>query len=73
MSAPTHPRFTTDRCAKCQKTFAPGDRVQVINIVVKAGRKSVHELGAWLSEEFELGHINCQDPQLTPGLIVLGK
>lgn len=72
MTAPIHPRGNADTCMKCKKKFEMGDRVQMALIVVGTGRnpKNPRELGAMLSEEFELVHINCADPQLSSALIL---
>jgi hypothetical protein len=38
---------------------------------VKTGRnEATRELGAFLSDEFELSHVNCADPQLVGQVVV---
>lgn len=67
-----HIRPHTDdgACGKCRKKFDKGDRVTAAYIVDRVGcdpsnlsRKGVH-----LYEEFELVHIDCNDPRLTQGI-----
>lgn len=48
----------------------PGDRVTPCMIVEQVGRnQTTRELGAFLSSEFELSHIDCRDRALTGQLI----
>jgi hypothetical protein len=59
-------------CAVCRKQFKPGDRVSTAFIVQSVGRNpSNKEFGAFLSEEFEMVHITCADPQLM-GIGIIG-
>jgi len=63
----------TDKCAKCRRAFMPGDRVSVIYIVQTVGKNPEAkrmDFGAFLCEDFELGHITCADPGLE-GKIIL--
>ncbi len=63
-------RVPTTQCAKCRKSFVPGDRVEVIYIVQKVGRNmETKDMGAWLGEDFELGHVVCADPGLIGKII----
>jgi hypothetical protein len=65
VSAPIAARTAGDTCVRCRKKFQPADRVQVCNIVVKTGTgRNALEVGAFLSHEFELAHVNCADAQL---------
>lgn len=62
----------TDKCAKCRKTFMPGDRVTVVYIVQHVGKNPESkrtDIGAFLSEDFELAHITCADPGLEGQII----
>lgn len=62
----------TDRCAKCRRQFMPGDRVCMVNIVQKVGKNpdsKRFDIGAYLSEDFELAHITCADPGLEAKII----
>jgi hypothetical protein len=49
-------------CGKCRKKLQPGDRTG-------ANPNNIVLLGAWLSEEFELTHIDCKDPDLSKGML----
>lgn len=71
MSAvPLGPRHDSSVCGKCRKSFKPGDRVLVAHIVVKCGFNPANrETGAWLSEEFELVHVMCENPSLEGQII----
>lgn len=45
----------------------PGDRVTIVYIVQKVGKNPDSkrlDIGAYLSEDFELAHITCSDPGL---------
>ena len=57
-------------CGKCRKKLQPGDRVTQAYIVDRTGANpnNIVLLGAWLSEEFELTHIDCRDPDLSKGM-----
>ena len=71
MTAPLHPRGNADTCIKCRKKFVAGDRVQIVHIVTGTGRnpRNPRELGAFLSDEFEMSHASCLDPQLSSEII----
>jgi hypothetical protein len=73
MTAPLHPRGNADTCIKCKKKFEKGDRVQMAFIVIGTGKNphNPQELGATLSEEFEMTHINCADRQLEALIMVV--
>jgi hypothetical protein len=66
-------RFDSDTCAKCKKKFKPGDRVTTVFIVQKVGpnpnAQTPWDKGAFLGDEFELGHCSCPDPALESRLI----
>ena len=70
-SVTIHPRCDSTTCIQCRRAFQPGDRITVAHIVVKTGRnEATRELGAFLSDEFELSHVNCADPQLSGQVVV---
>jgi hypothetical protein len=63
-------RTATSECAKCHKAFVPGDRVLLVSIVYQVSRNpATRDVGAWLSEDFELAHVSCPDPGLEGKLI----
>lgn len=67
---PTHPRCASDTCVRCRKKFSTGDRSQIVMIVDKVGRNpKTQEIGAFLSEQFELAHIDCADVGLSGRII----
>lgn len=69
---PLAPRHDTTTCGKCRKKFKPGDRVLVAHIVIKSGFNPANrETGAWLSEEFELVHVMCENTALDGQIITL--
>ena len=64
----------TTECAVCHKPLMPGDRVLVLYIVQKTGRNmATKDMGAWLSEDFELAHAVCADPGLEGRLIAVPR
>jgi hypothetical protein len=66
----TLPRTDASTCVVCRKKFTPGDRVTTCFIVEKIGRNpETREFGAFLSENFEMAHINCADPALSGRVI----
>ena len=70
-NVPRYPRCSTDTCVRCRKKLGASDRVQVAMIVDKIGRNpTTREVGAFLSEEFELLHVNCTDTTLSGQVIV---
>lgn len=74
MSPPVlHPRHGTNICAKCRKPFKKGDRAMMVHIIMDTGfNPSNREVGAWLSEEFELAHAMCDNPALEGQIIGVG-
>lgn len=74
MSTPVlTPRHDTARCAKCRKLFKAGERLVVVHIVMETGfNPATREMGAWLSEEFELAHAMCENPSLEGQIIGVG-
>jgi len=65
-------RVPVTTCARCRKTFAPGDRTTTAFIVQKIGRNpETKELGAMLGEDFEMVHADCKNPQLDPRLVIV--
>ena len=68
--APPAKRCENTICARCHKPFKMGERVTPIYIVSKVGyNMATKDAGAWLLEEFELGHISCADPGLDSAII----
>lgn len=69
-----YPRTNTGTCAKCKRRFNSADRVTPVYIVQEVGPdpKDPRQMGAWLGDEFEVAHINCEDPQLNGSIIVRG-
>ena len=62
-----HPRVESDICGKCRKKFKPGDRVVTVFIIQKVGRDPANVLktGSFIDPmEFELVHIDCNNPNL---------
>jgi len=74
MASRLYQRVPTNQCAKCLKSFQPGDRVTMFFIVHSAGKNpnNPRELGATLGEEFELGHVDCTNPQLAAAVLIGG-
>lgn len=63
--SPTVQRVPNTTCARCRKTFEPGNRVNTAFIVQQIGRNpQSRELGAFLGTDFELVHVDCADPGL---------
>lgn len=58
-----------DKCAHCRRNFKPGDRVNIAHIITKIGKdpKGVDGMGAFLSPDFEIAHVRCEDPGLEKG------
>lgn len=72
MTAPLASRGC-DRCAKCQRRFEPCDRVTQVYIVEKvtANPNNLRQLGAWMIDDFEMVHVDCANPSLDRGGIVV--
>lgn len=71
--APLRQRVGTDKCAACRRQFMPGDRVCMVNIVMKVAKNPAagsFDIGAFLAEDFELAHLRCADPGLDATIIV---
>lgn len=70
--APEHlrPHCDTWVCGKCRKEIQKGDRVMQVFIALgKAHNPSnVMEMGMSLAPEWELVHVNCNDPLLVKGM-----
>lgn len=65
------PRVGSETCVRCRKTFSPGDRVQIVNIVDKVARnQSTRMIGAWIRDEYEMSHVDCRDPALVGTVII---
>ena len=66
MTAPLFPRCSPDLCVRCRKKFQPGDRISIVNIVERTGAHPDNpmQMGAWLSSEFEMAHVECADVSL---------
>jgi hypothetical protein len=60
-------------CGKCRRKFNPGDRVTQAFIIDYVGvhPQNLAELGAYLNQEFELIHVDCTNPDLSKGLVIL--
>lgn len=71
MSIPLYPRCSPDLCVRCRKKFMPGDRVNIVHIVSQTGKNPDNpaQMGAWLSSEFEMAHVECADTSLEGRLI----
>ena len=66
-----HPHVDTDVCGKCRKPFDKGHRITHAFIFERAGLNpnNLGNKGAFLFEEFEFVHVDCNDPFLKKGLI----
>lgn len=64
------PRCNSATCVRCRKRFMPGDRFDIVYIVISAGLEEGIP-GVRASSEFELAHVACPDPQLQ-GLVIGG-
>ena len=66
MTAPLFPRCTPDLCVRCRKKMTPGDRVTIVHIVTGIARNPDNpmQMGAYLSGEFEMAHLDCADVSL---------
>lgn len=73
MSAPLYPRCSPDLCVRCRKKFGMGDRVALVHIVTAVGKNPDNpaQMGAWLSSEFEMAHIDCADAALNGRMLAL--
>lgn len=71
MTAPLYPRCSADLCVRCRKKLDPGDRVTIVHIVEKVMRNPTNplQMGAMLSGEFEMSHVDCADTSLEGRLI----
>jgi hypothetical protein len=69
MSKSTSPRVESDVCARCRKKFREGDRLTQAFIVERTGLNpnNLRDPGVFLSAEFELVHIRCEDADLSKG------
>lgn len=58
-----------DVCGRCYKEFKEGDRVMFAHIYDRAGRNplNLQAQGAMFKAEFDVIHIDCNDPQLRKG------
>lgn len=65
-------RVSITVCAKCRKTFAPGDRVSPAYIVQGIGRNpDTKSIETMMNGEFELVHVSCIDTQLEGKILTL--
>ena len=73
MTAPLASRGTA-HCMKCQRKLSSADRVIPAYIVEKTGvdPSDVRRFGAWLSGEFELIHVDCDNPSLDKMIVISG-
>jgi len=64
------PHCETCICGKCRKPIGAGHRVTQAMIAISEGRdpRNVFVKGMMLAEEWELVHIDCNDPLLVKGL-----
>lgn len=64
------PHCDTYVCARCRKPINKGDRVQQVFISLGEGRNPANfvERGLLLSDEWEMVHVDCNDPLLVKGL-----
>ena len=64
------PHVDSDTCAKCRKKLTRGHRIMMINIVHQAGvdLRDLGRKGLYLWEDYEFGHVDCNDPYLKKGL-----
>ncbi len=64
-------RVDSTTCTRCRKRFQKGDRIAQAFIIDSVGVHPLNlaALGAFFSEEFELVHIDCRDPDLTKGIL----
>jgi hypothetical protein len=58
-----------DVCGRCYKKFEENDRVMIAHIFEKAGRNpmNLQAQGATFKGEFDVIHIDCNDPKLLKG------
>lgn len=73
MTAPLYPRCSPDLCIRCRKKMAPGDRVTIVHIVqaVVKNPDNPLQMGAMLSGEFEMAHVDCADSSLNGRMLSL--
>ena len=66
------PHVDTNVCGKCRKEFKRGNRVGPAYIFEGKGINPLNlgNSGVHLFAEFELVHIDCNDPFLKKGLVV---
>ncbi|RKY28317.1 MAG: hypothetical protein DRP83_00930 [Planctomycetota bacterium] len=64
------PHCDTWICGKCRKEIKKGHRVMQVFIALGKGHNpsNVMEVGMNLAPEWELVHVNCNDPLLTKGI-----
>lgn len=64
------PHCETWICGKCRREIQKGDRVMQVFIALGKDRNptNVMEIGMALSGEWELVHVNCNDPLLSKGM-----
>ena len=58
-----------DVCGRCYKELKEWDRVMVAHIFDRAGRhpQNLQAQGAMFKGEFDVIHVDCNDPELTKG------
>jgi hypothetical protein len=58
-----------DVCGRCYKEFKEWDRVMIAGIYDRAGRNpnNLQAQGAMMKAEFDVIHIDCNDPRLEKG------
>lgn len=55
-------------CGKCRKPLQKGDRVQIAHIVADVGIDASFVRGTIMAGEYEVVHVNCNDPLLVKGM-----
>jgi len=68
----SRPHVNSDVCGKCRKKLLSGHRVSIAHIVERAGadKMNLTRQGLYLYEEFEIVHVNCNDPFLKKGISI---
>ena len=64
------PHCDTYVCSRCRRPIEKGDRIQQVYISLGEGRNptNIMERGLILSDEWEMVHVDCNDPLLVKGL-----
>jgi hypothetical protein len=72
MDKSRHTLCPTTTCNRCHKRFNPGDRVVIANVIEKVGRNpsDIMQEGSWLSGEFEMSHLMCDNPAMSHSIVL---